>query len=122
MDLQAAGQALRELREARGWSRKTLEAISSVSESAIRNYEEGKRQGEDFTPNRGRLKELAKAFGWPDGYDILRNFGETEMARQYEKEALNDPDELVLGNLTPEERDVVREINRLIVSLVTADR
>ena len=122
MDLQAAGQALRELRDARGWSRKTLEAISTVSESAIRNYEEGKRQGEDFTPNKSRLKDVAKAFGWPDGYEILRNFGEMEMARQFEKEALSDPDELILGNLSPEERDVVREINRLIVSLVTADR
>ena len=122
MDLQAAGQALRELREARGWSRKALESISTVSESTIRNYEEGKRMGGDFTPNRGRLKDLAKAFGWPDGCEILRNFGETDMARQFEREALSDPDELILGNLSPDERDVVREINRLIVSLVTADR
>lgn len=122
MDLKAAGRELRRLRDARGWSRKQLEALTAVSESAIKNYEEGERDGGEFTPNRSKLKELAKAFGWPDSAEILRNFGESDMANQLDKEAMSDPDELVLAGLRPEERDVVREINRLIVSLVTADR
>ena len=122
MDLKAAGRELRRLRDARGWSRKDLEAISTVSESSIRNYEEGKRMGEEFAPNRGKLKELAQAFGWPDGAEILKNFGEEAMAEQFEREALSDPDEEIFAGLTPQERDTVREINRLIVALVTADR
>lgn len=122
MDLKAAGQELRRLREARGWSRTHLKALSSVSESSIRNYEEGRRMGEEFAPHRGKLRELAEAFGWPDGAEILKNFGEAAMAKQFEREALSDPDEEIFAGLTPRERDTVREINRLIVALVTADR
>lgn len=122
MDLKAAGQELRRLREARGWSRYDLKMISSVSESSIRNYEDGRRMGEEFAPHRGKLRELAKAFGWPDGAEILKNFGEKAMAAQFEREAFNDPDEEIYAGLTPKEREAVREINRLIVALVTADR
>lgn len=122
MDLKAAGRQLRDMRDARGWSRQRLAELSDVSESAIKNYEEGKRAGSDFTPNRSKLKDLARAFGWADGAQILRHFGEEEMARQLEREAMSDPDELVFAGLRPDERDVVREINRLIVSLVTAER
>lgn len=122
MDPKAAGRELRRLRDARGWSRKDLEAISGVSESSIRNYEEGNRMGGDFAPNKGKLRDLAKAFGWPDGAEILNVFGETEMASRFEKESLSDPDEMILAGLTPQERERIREINKLIVELITAER
>lgn len=122
MDPKAAGRQLRTMREARGWSRKDLEGISGVSESAIRNYEEASRMGEEFRPNKGKLRDLAKAFGWPDGAEILNIFGETMMASQFEKEALLDPDEMILSALTPQERERIREINKLIVELITAER
>lgn len=122
MQIEGAGRRLRELREARSWSRKTLEAHSGVSESAIRNYEQGKRLGHDFQPNRRHLLDIARAFGWPDGSEILNVFGFPDMSRQLEREFLNDPEESILAPLSPLERDAVRDITRRIVSLVVADR
>lgn len=120
MDPKAAGRELRKLRDARGWSRKDLEAMSGVSESAIRNYEEASRMGEEFRPNKGKLRDLAVAFGWPDGAEILNMFGEETMARQFEKEAMSDPEEMILATLTPIEREGVREISKVVTKMVTA--
>lgn len=117
MDYREAGEDLRRRREARTWSRERLEELSGVSASAISNYERGERNRGPNTPQRFKLRQIADAFGYPEGCDILRAFGEVEAADQFEQEALSGPDEL--ADLTSEQQETVREINRLILSLVT---
>lgn len=118
MDIKAAGADLRMRRERRGWSREVLEKRSGVSQSAIKNYEEGERPGgESFTPNRSKLRQIADAFGYPEGAEILQVFGFPDMAAQFEQESLTVPDDL--GRLTPEQQEIVREITRLVVALAS---
>lgn len=116
MDYFEAGRDLLERRKAKAWSRERLAELSGVSASAISNYEKGERDGGPSRPQTFKLRQIAEAFGYPDGVDILRNFGEPEAADQLEKEWLEGPDDL--AGLTSGQREVVQEINRLILSLV----
>lgn len=118
MDMKAAGADLRARRERRGWSRERLADLSGGSSSAIKNYETGERpDGEDFTPNKSKLREIAKAFGYPEGMEILQVFGFADMAEHFEREWLTGADDF--GRLTAKQQEALREINRLVVALVT---
>lgn len=114
MNMAEAGLALKELREAKGWSQVRLAKEAGMSDSAIRNYERGARHdGKPFEIRPSHLRRLADAFGYPDGYEILRNYGESDMADQFEKEKLSGPDEL--GALTDQQRETLEELRRLFV-------
>lgn len=118
MDNRAAGADLRRRRERRGWSREVLAEKSGVSASAIQNYEAGERDGDpDFKPQPGKLRQLANAYGYPEGAEILQLFDLADMAEQFEREALTGADDF--GRLTPGQQETLREINRLMVALVT---
>ena len=76
IDLETAGQTLRDFRESRGWSRPDLVTRSEVSEKTVINAENGARA--DGTPNHPyaqTVSKLARPFGRRDGATILEAFG-----------------------------------------------
>ncbi len=121
VDTGLAGKQLRALREARGWSRVRLAKLADISESSVRQIEAGERHdGLPFNPRPFTLRQVSFAFGLPDGPDLLREFGLTDIADQLERELMGmDEAEARVGS--PRKREIIRQIHSLTVELALED-
>lgn len=115
IDQAKAGAQLRALREARGWSRPQLAAMTDVAEATIRNIEKNYRSdGKETSPYPRTIGRLARAFGREDGIVILEAFGCENLIDS----VFGDETPLVSGTgLSPEQEGMIARIVEGLVEL-----
>lgn len=111
------GEHMRTLRESRGWSRRRLAEMSNISPTSIRQLEAGERaDGLPFNPRPFTLRQVAFAFGTPDGPELLRLYEMADMADQLEREFMG-LDDLEARVNSPYKRELIRRIKSLVIDL-----
>ncbi len=104
-----AGRRLREMREARGWSRARLADRAGLSESSIRFLEAGQRpDGKPYRPRPETFRKIAFVLGAPEGPEIVRLFGLAHVADRLEHELMS-LDEVYDLIPSPERRSLLRD-------------
>lgn len=115
VDKVKAGELLRSMREARGWSRPQLANRADVAEATIRNIEKNYRSdGKDTLPYPRTIGRLAKQFGREDGMAILEVFGCSDLATTI----FHEDEPLVGGTgLKPEQEAMIERIVEALIEL-----
>lgn len=121
VDLQQAGQTLKDLIERHGWSLRAFARRAKVSDTTIRYYVNGGRtDGQHWNPTKPGVRKIADAFGLPIGITILEMYGFDDMVEAFraDHESNTSSIEERLDAVSEEVASLREAVDRILAELV----